>query len=305
MGRFDFSWSPLLRIQTHMPDTTTNAMKEAFDRLLPALRAIPADQVKKPKVDLTIAGGRVLAALPRFNKYAADLKALPHTSAQLIDELGDRALAMLWAYSSYRGVPQEPSSLPALFDRGSELRKRLLAAADFLVADGKLPASFVAEVREGSGYADLARDLLALGGLFESRERTAQLDAIAPKALVDEGLEVAGRMAVAVGARGQAGAAEEPEVVQMRDRTYTYFSEAFDEARTGLAYLRAKQGDADEILPSVFAGRRTATREEVPAPAPAPAPTPTDSLAANGSAQNGVVQVPDGTEPGGPFGPPV
>jgi hypothetical protein len=41
----------------------------------------------------------------------------------------------------------------------------------------------------------------------------------------------------------------------MRQKAFTLFVRAYDEARRAVQYLRAKAGDADSIAPSLYQGR--------------------------------------------------
>lgn len=256
-----------------MPDIDNAKMIQAYERMQPAFRAIPKDRIQKPKVDLTTASGTVLAALPKIEKHKAALLALPHTRKELVEELADRALAMLWAFAGQKTVLKETLPLPALLERGAAVRKTMLLAADVLVNDGNVPQSFVDDVRAGSGHRDLASDLLALGGLVHKQWEHAKGRSPATPELVQESLQLGEALSVALGERAQP--VEQSEAAEMRDRAYTHFLEAYNEVRTALAYLRARDGDAEQILPSVFANRRGGSKEEpVDGAAPGPAPSP-------------------------------
>ena len=277
-----------------MPEESTVRMNAAYELLLPKLRAIPADRVVKPKVDLQAAAGLVIAALPKLAPYKAALGALPNTSKELVDELEDRAYAMVRAITDARAVLKETLPLPALLERGEIVRTLLLASADILVVYGDIPASFVADVRANSGHLDLASDLLVLGRMLTREWAKAENRTPAKKELVEEALRLGEQLTIALGNKAQPG--EASEVVQLRDRAYTLFLEAYNEVRTGLAYLRAKEGDAEKTFPSVFAGNRRGSRggeEEQPAPGPGPGPLSPQAETRAGSEE--------GTEPGGPF----
>lgn len=64
-----------------------------------------------------------------------------------------------------------------------------------------------------------------------------------------------------------------------RQQAYTLFVNAYDQIRRAISFLRWDQGDADEIAPSLFGGkkRRAATEAEPPVDS---APTPTTGAAA-------------------------
>jgi hypothetical protein len=45
-----------------------------------------------------------------------------------------------------------------------------------------------------------------------------------------------------------------------RQRAYTLFAKSYDESRRAVSFLRRHEGDADEIAPSLFAGRNAGSR---------------------------------------------
>jgi hypothetical protein len=69
---------------------------------------------------------------------------------------------------------------------------------------------------------------------------------------------------VAVGLKEQAPV-KLGEAAQRRRRAFTLLIQAYDDARRAIVYLRAKSGDAAQIAPSLYAGRRGRRRaaEEV------------------------------------------
>jgi hypothetical protein len=82
-----------------------------------------------------------------------------------------------------------------------------------------------------------------------------------------------------VGLRAQATASVEA-ATDARMRAFTLFSRAYADVRRAVAYLRAGEGDAESIAPSLYTGRarkKSPDAAEPPAPpepAPAPAPPP-------------------------------
>jgi hypothetical protein len=239
-----------------MPDIDESELTKAFEKMLPALRAMPAERVQKPRVSLQAAGGLILGTYPLLSPHLAALRALPNTSAVAVDELRDRALAMMRADADYRSTLENESEIAPLLARAADVRRQMLQACDYVSALGKLPASFAESVREGSGNQEIASDLGVLGRLFDRDWATFEPHTPSIKPLVAEAIDLSTRLSAALGRNRADG--QQSEAAQLRDRAYTHFLEAYDEVRTGLLYLRSKQGDIDAILPSVFANRRAA-----------------------------------------------
>lgn len=55
---------------------------------------------------------------------------------------------------------------------------------------------------------------------------------------------------------------------ERRQRAFTLFARAYDECRRAATYLRWQEGDADELVPSLYSGRNASRRgPEEPEPA--------------------------------------
>ena len=82
-------------------------------------------------------------------------------------------------------------------------------------------------------------------------------------------------MLTAVGLREQ-GPAIIAASSENRQKAFTLFVKAYDHARRAVSFLRWNEDDVDTIAPSLYAGRGTGHRKNVPPPAPTPpAPAPT------------------------------
>jgi hypothetical protein len=279
-----------------MPTIDPTEMSQAYEKALPVLRAIPAEHVRKPRLDLNAAAGLVLAAYPKLEPLLGALAKLDTVAPALVNELRERTLVLMRANAIYASTLREEPTVTALLGEAVSVRRDLLNACDFLVQRGALGADFVAKVRAGSGYKDLSDDVTVLGNLFD--REWARFEEDTPpsvKRLAARAMVLGPELTVALG-EGRIDASA-PAALDLRDRAYTAFLEAYEEVRAALAFLRRKEGDADQILPSVFADRGGKARgrdtSPEPVPAPGPAPSPPDAGGA----------IHDGAEPGGPVAP--
>jgi hypothetical protein len=147
----------------------------------------------------------------------------------------------------------------------------MIGSAQVLASHGYVDAERLTRLKQQTGYRALAADVLTLCALF--REQWEQLAGKMPYTQTD--LKRSGQLALdlisAVGFREQSpviiGA-----VALNRQRAFTLFLRAYDDARRAVHYLRAKIGDAETIAPSLYAGRAVRRRgeesEETPEQAP-------------------------------------
>jgi hypothetical protein len=70
-----------------------------------------------------------------------------------------------------------------------------------------------------------------------------------------------------------------------RQAAYTLFVEAYDEVRAAIAYVRRKEGDVDELMPSLYAGRNGGMKKKPVADEPTKPAVPSVPAANNRDAQ--------------------
>jgi hypothetical protein len=78
--------------------------------------------------------------------------------------------------------------------------------------------------------------------------------------VLDHGAVLAEQFLQATGLRVQ-GPATVGEAAVLGQKAFTLFFNAYEDVRRALQYVRGKTGDADEIAPSLFAGRAAGRRE--------------------------------------------
>jgi hypothetical protein len=283
-----------------MPNTEISAetMEQCFNELLPELLAIPENEVKKPRVNIPAVSALMFAAVARLVPYQEEMARRFPEEAPIVNSLRKRAFAMMHAYLDATMAEPVRADVLELAAQAGPLRLRLLRAAELLVVEGEVTEEAVAAIREGSGYLDLATDLLRLEKLLSAREKAVEQNTPKIKVLLPEAARLGAVLMEAIGVRElpKDGA---PQVVQIRDRGYTYFTDALEEARSQLAYIRRKQNDVDAILPNIFSNRRT-TPSPIEGAEPAPSPGGTTGTNGNGSAKPAPAPTHD-VDPDSPF----
>ena len=167
-----------------------------------------------------------------------------------------------------------------MLEEAAELREDLLSTAELLVRFGLLPEEHVAAIRAGHGPIDMANDLQQLSVMFLGVWDQVKDRVPITKDMVVRAGEHAYRVHLALGVK-RVGELPSPDAPQRtRQRAYTLFVRSYEEARRGVAFVRAKHGDADVIAPSIYVKQRRRSAasqiepEEPEAPAELPPITP-------------------------------
>jgi hypothetical protein len=159
------------------------------------------------------------------------------------------------------------------------VREDMLLQAELLVRFGYVAEARVVAIRAGAGHVDLGNDLEDLGVLFgEVLDKVKGLVLVTP-AMVKRALELGQQLHVALGVKRVGAVASTSEPQRTRQRAYTLFVRSYDECRRGIAYLRARHGDAEIITPSIYVKQRkrgpSSQSEDTEPEAPMPIPAPT------------------------------
>ena len=255
-------------------------VSEAYERVKADLAALDPEALVQVNLEITTAVSTVLGVLPEVKALRAQItQHLPTFDLASFDKLEDYALALYSAQTDLLTATQPPDDLVQLSAEATKVRDRLHQDALALAGHGLVDEAPLAQVKGGNGYRVMAQDLEIL-----SRVMTASWEKIQGKsATTAEDLQIASRMSTrlmrVVGIREQ-GPAVVAAAAEHRLRAFTKMLTVYEDARRAVGYLRARQGDADDIAPSLYPGRprrrapgEPATTPETNNGAPA-APTP-------------------------------
>lgn len=277
-------------------------VSDAYKRVEADLAALDPQDLVQVNLDVTAAITTVLGVLPEVKGLREQIaQHLPTFDLAAFDKLEDYTLALHSAQTGYLTATQPPDDLVQLSAEATKVRDRLHKDAQALAAHGLVDEAPLAQVKGGTGYKVMAQDLEIL-----SRVMNASWERIQGKsATTIEDLQTASRMSTRlmriVGLREQ-GPAILAAAADHRLRAFTKMLTGYEDARRAVGYLRARQGDADGIAPSLYPGRprRRTTEEPVaagtdtnngvpaaptpaaPAPIPAPAATNNALVSKNG-----------------------
>jgi hypothetical protein len=198
-----------------------------------------------------------------------------------IDALETLPFALGFVHTRYEIATAPPAPLTALATRVIEGRDVLLAGLRMLERRKFVDASVFDALHGGQSYRTAA--LEALKAAHHLRALPAETLARSGLTLaeIDEATSLAGDLTNELGARDLAPAVV-AQVARERQATYTLTVTAYDQARRAATYLLWNDGNVDEIVPSLYAGRGGRRRTE---PTDAP-PVATDVVVTPGAGGN-------------------
>ncbi|AUX23596.1 hypothetical protein SOCEGT47_041230 [Sorangium cellulosum] len=229
----------------------------AFDRILPEIDALSADALVPINLDIPRAVSQVLGVLPGLLALRPTIaERLPTHDVGVLDRLETYALAAWYAHLLWLSSGGAENALKPLLAEAVPLRENLLSDAGALARRGLLDADAVAEVRAGHGHMDTANDLVALSALFSASWPEIASKTAATEDEVKRAGELGPLLLAALGVREHGAAPLPTDATDKRARAFSLFVRAYDQTRRAVAYLRWDEGDADEIAPSLYKGRR-------------------------------------------------
>ena len=235
-------------------DGQTTTFLAAFQKLEQEIRGLPEDDLVAVNLDVSAAVSTVLGAVPDIVARRAEMAKLEGFDVKKLDKLRDYALALGHAHGAYRAALGPTDPVSKLGEDALAMREQLYTDAAGLAKRGLLDAGRVSKLKSGLGYRNLAFDVVGLVQLF--RERAKELAGKTPvtEQELKQAEQLAEKLVEAVGLREQSPQGVTAATL-LRQQAFTLFTNAYDEARRALSFLRWHQGDVDQIAPSLFAGR--------------------------------------------------
>lgn len=254
------------------PDAATTLA--AYERRLPDLAKVPADQVvslhASPVVALQHAEDAVAALAP----HRADIEAAPKCDWAKASAATDYALALFVAANNVS--PDATGAVADALHRAQALRVTLLDDARVLANAGLLPAAKVNAIHSHRGGVAHAADLGTLAQLFKANAKkiagktpvtAAQLaDAAALSTSLAKSLHPKG------GKKTETNSPERASAIDIRDRFWTLLVESYAELWRAGAYLFGEDW-VGENVPPLGGIARGKHRKPAATPGPAPAAT--------------------------------
>lgn len=276
--------------------------RQCFLRMEPRIRAIPRDRVILPTVDPIHASSVALGAAPRFTLLRSRMETFAaEVDLALVDCVSELAHALSYATGDYIRLSTGGESLQDLLQEGITLRAFLFDVKELCERQGLIKGVPLTQNPRLTGSVNVSRDLTAATRFYEECDAPLLAKLPVTPEQLDRAGHIATRLLEGAGTKTATPAEiAEAEFVQLQ--AFTCFMWAYDEVRAVVKLLRRKEGDADDIAPSVYAGRGTGKRkEDQVAPEPPPALPATAAVSAPAALSKVVPEVPVGHMGGSPF----
>jgi hypothetical protein len=241
---------------------TPPRFREAFVRLTNDIRAVPEEQYLQINVDVANSVTTVLGAWPEIRNMRAEvMQHMPTFDIAILDHLESYALALGHAQTVYQTATAPSPSLIALGAETEKTREVLLAEIKAQMARGLIDAAATKDLKGINGYKNVAFDVFALSNILRNNWTKIAGRTGVTTAELDAAEILADKLVTAVGEREQAPATA-AEAVRDRQGAYTLLINAYDEVRWAIGYLRRKEGDVEDIAPSLYLGRGGGKKKE-------------------------------------------
>lgn len=183
---------------------------------------------------------------------------LPGLNLDHVQSLPELVLAVM--YAADQAEQTVPKQTRAMISSGGELRGKLLIAARALAASNLVPSHEVAHIQKGSGYIDLADDLIALATLFNKHARKIAGKTAITSADIQEAMELGTELRKTLrpkATRKNSPDADTARAIEHRDRLFALLVYRYDLVRRAGAWLFGLD-EVGKLVPAL--GSRTRTR---------------------------------------------
>ncbi len=227
----------------------------SFQSIRAELESLTPEQLVAINIDVHGAVQTALGCMPELAGHRDAIRARFGAEwVEHLDKLEVYAQAAVQAHGEFLGAQTSSAELQELSRQLVEIRDILVTDATSLVKRKVIDPQALAGLRGTVGFRNQVLDVIQLTAMF--RRNWGAVREITPVKIED--LERAETLTTeltrAAGIREQ-GAASSTSVAEMRQRAFTLFVRTYDELRRAMSFLRWHEGDVDEIIPSLYAGR--------------------------------------------------
>lgn len=240
------------------------AGEKAFAAVEARLLALPSDRLSAVTVDVQVAAiivlgvAKAIAADTALRARFEALAKVKEFDLAKLDGLVTVAHAAWFARHMYllTNATSSEAQLPgSLVATATSLKTRMMRVVDYHLGDHPVAGPLVTAIRAGTGYMDLANDLVALSRLYKAYAHLLEHDRKDYQAM-DQGLaaQIGDQILTLLGGNTP----EQRKWVNLQARAWTLLSGDYAEVFAAGRYLKRGDGFVDNIFPSLIAAARAA-----------------------------------------------
>jgi hypothetical protein len=241
------------------------AYLSAFLRVQPELLALPPARLLPVNLNVLDAITTSTGAWRKIQALRPRLATLPELDLVRIDKLLDYTHALMHLHIACRARARYRSPVTALAEKARVRFDQLFTDALALAKRGLMDPRRVAQVRSPSrsSHLRLGNDLYAVVLLLRQSWPAIAGKTPITEAELNEGAVLAVRLVDAIADdRHRRRHKPRPVDFDLRQRCFSLFLPAYEEARRAALYLCWYQADADLVVPSLWARRRKKKRHK-------------------------------------------
>jgi hypothetical protein len=242
--------------ENNMPNPANRPrLRSALDKVRRELDALNREDLVPINFDPIAAVVTARGAYPNIAKYRGLILTLQGFQSEHFEQFETYVQAAYCAQTLLQAASAPPEQLQELIAEATELRESLLSDATALAKRGLISAVTLDTLKGNTSYKTVASDLMTLTHLF----RGVWAKIVGKTCVTEEELDRAEVLSDEViydlGQREQVPS-KIADVSLERQKAYTLFLTAYNQLRRAITYIRWNEGDADEIAPSLFGGRK-------------------------------------------------
>jgi len=227
----------------------------ALIQLKTEMAALDAGALLPVTIEIPAGVALVLGSLPDIRGFRDQIaKEMPSFDLARFDKLETYTLALNEAHAGFKVATEPADALDQAVAEGERLRALLLAEANALELRGLLDGKKLREVGSGQGRRNLASDLTLLYKAMDDSWPALEGKARVTRSELETAARIGQYIMRLVGLREE-GTQTVAAAADTRSRIYTLFVQAYEDARRAINFLRWKEGDADNIAPSLHSTR--------------------------------------------------
>jgi hypothetical protein len=230
----------------------------AFEAVREEIVAVPTTSLVRRNLNIPRAARRGLMVAERIEPLRAELSSIGHLDYAKIEKLPTYALALIFAHERVEAADEAEVPLAELLAKAVPLRADLMKTGDMLAHFGLVSSERMAQIHAGQGHVDTADDLLALGLLLGGIWPKIKDKVFITREQIDQAILLSAQLQRAIGVRESGDEdplAEPSDARHVRAQALELFVAAYEECRRGVSHLRWHEGDATQIVPSLYPGR--------------------------------------------------